>query len=269
MPLLWHPCSLLQLMSQNLPKQLFWLGSFFVLIFQFSKMPPIEWGTFNGWHFGSKICNPKPLNMLWNLLVFRFWRSLGGKQCRATQLPELQQWRTFCGALWKMSRIFHELSCGHSCGIFPGNLQDEFLVKKVSPKTRLIFASLLRKHFATASLLGLTGLNNILLLSLPPVPTWPRQARSATELQLSFSHPYLQARSTTQPAQIVSKLKNRKRQCVHKMFCSRFWCPLTPPLPKQRSDGFPVEFLWEGPQTELRTNPLRKLRTNRITNKRA
>ena len=48
-----------------------------------------------------------------------------------------------------------------------------------------------------------------------------------------------------------------------------------PPLPKQRSDGFPLEFLLKGPQTELRTlrqnceQNLQKLRANRIMNKRA
>ena len=49
------------------------------------------------------------------------------------------------------------------------------------------------------------------------------------------------------------------------------------PLPsqKQQGDGFALEFLLKGPQTELRTprqnceQNLRKLRTNRIMNKRA
>ena len=46
------------------------------------------------------------------------------------------------------------------------------------------------------------------------------------------------------------------------------------PLPKQRSDGFPLEFLLKGPQAELRTSTLsqnceqtlQKLRTERIMN---
>ena len=65
----------------------------------------------------------------------------------------------------------------------------------------------------------------------------------------------------------------RKRQFVHKIFCSQFLCPLTPPPPNQQNDGFPLEFLLKGPQTELRTlsqnceQTLQKLRTNRITNK--
>ena len=48
-----------------------------------------------------------------------------------------------------------------------------------------------------------------------------------------------------------------------------------PPLPNQENEGFPLEFLLEGPQTELRTlsqnceQTLQNLRTNRITNKRA
>ena len=52
-------------------------------------------------------------------------------------------------------------------------------------------------------------------------------------------------------------------------------CALTPPPPNQQSDGFPLEFLLKGPQTELRTlsqnceQTLQKLRTNRIMNKRA
>ena len=56
-------------------------------------------------------------------------------------------------------------------------------------------------------------------------------------------------------------------------FCSQFLCPLTPPPPNQQNDGFPLEFLSKGPQTELRTlsqnceQTLQKLRTNRIMNK--
>ena len=52
-------------------------------------------------------------------------------------------------------------------------------------------------------------------------------------------------------------------------------CPLTPPPPNQQIDGFPLEFLLKGHQTELRTlsqnceQTLQKLRTNRIMNKRA
>ena len=48
--------------------------------------------------------------------------------------------------------------------------------------------------------------------------------------------------------------------------------PLNPPLPNQQSDGFPLEFIVKGPQTELRTlsqnceQTLQKLRTNRIMN---
>ena len=50
--------------------------------------------------------------------------------------------------------------------------------------------------------------------------------------------------------------------------------PLNPPPPNQQSDGFPLKFLLEGPQTELQTlsqnceQTLQKLRTNRIMNKR-
>ena len=53
------------------------------------------------------------------------------------------------------------------------------------------------------------------------------------------------------------------------------FAPLNPPPPNQQSAGFPLEFLLEGPQTELRTlsqnceQTLQKLRTNRIVNKRA
>ena len=48
-----------------------------------------------------------------------------------------------------------------------------------------------------------------------------------------------------------------------------------PPPPNQQSEGFPLEFLLKGPQTELRTlsqnceQTVQKLRTNRIVNKRA
>ena len=51
--------------------------------------------------------------------------------------------------------------------------------------------------------------------------------------------------------------------------------PLNLPFPNQQTDGFTLEFLLEGPQTELRTlsqnyeQTLQKLRTNRIMNKRA
>ena len=57
-------------------------------------------------------------------------------------------------------------------------------------------------------------------------------------------------------------------------FCLLFFCPLPPP-PNQRNEGFPLESLLEGPQTELRTlsqnceQTLQKLRTNRIMNKQA
>ena len=53
-----------------------------------------------------------------------------------------------------------------------------------------------------------------------------------------------------------------------------FLCPFPPP-PNQQNDGFPLEFLLKGPQTELRTlskfceQTLEELRTNRIMNKRA
>ena len=61
----------------------------------------------------------------------------------------------------------------------------------------------------------------------------------------------------------------RKRPFVHKMFVHNFCAPYPPP-PNQQSDRFPLEFLFEGPQTELRTlgqnceQTLQKLRTNRI-----
>ena len=51
--------------------------------------------------------------------------------------------------------------------------------------------------------------------------------------------------------------------------------PINLPAPNQQNEGFPLEFLLEGPQTELRTlsqnceQTLKKLRTNRIMNKRA
>ena len=51
--------------------------------------------------------------------------------------------------------------------------------------------------------------------------------------------------------------------------------PINPPPPNQQNEGFPLEFLLEGPQTELRTlsqnceQTLQKLRTKRIMNKRA
>ena len=62
--------------------------------------------------------------------------------------------------------------------------------------------------------------------------------------------------------------------------CTKALCPSfvplnPPPPPNQQSDGFPLEFLLKGPQTELRTpgqkceQTLQKLRTNRIMNKRA
>ena len=67
----------------------------------------------------------------------------------------------------------------------------------------------------------------------------------------------------------------RKRQFVHKMFVHNFCANYPPPLPTSKVDGFPLEFLLKGPQTELRTlsqncaQTLQKLRTNRIMNKRA
>ena len=68
---------------------------------------------------------------------------------------------------------------------------------------------------------------------------------------------------------------NRKRQFVHKIFVHNSCDPYPPPPPNQQNDGFPLEFLVKGPQTELRTlsqnceQTLRKLRTNRIVKKRA
>ena len=56
------------------------------------------------------------------------------------------------------------------------------------------------------------------------------------------------------------------------IFLFTTFVPLKPPPPNQQNDGFPLEFLLEGPQTELRTlsqnceQTLQKLRTNRITN---
>ena len=53
------------------------------------------------------------------------------------------------------------------------------------------------------------------------------------------------------------------------------FAPLNRPSPNQQSDGFPLEFLWKGPQRELRTlsqtceQTLQKKWTNRIMNKRA
>ena len=65
----------------------------------------------------------------------------------------------------------------------------------------------------------------------------------------------------------------RKRPFVHKMFVHNFCAP-SPPPPNQQSDGFPLEFLLKGAQTELRTvrpqlrrNPPKI--ANRIMNKRA
>ena len=59
-------------------------------------------------------------------------------------------------------------------------------------------------------------------------------------------------------------------------FLFTIFVPLDPPPPpNQQSDGFPLEFLLKGPQTELQTlrqnceQTLQKLRTNRIVNKRA
>ena len=51
-----------------------------------------------------------------------------------------------------------------------------------------------------------------------------------------------------------------KREFVHKIWFT-ILVPLSHPLPEQRSDGLPVEYLLKDPQTELRTlGP--KLRTN-------
>ena len=57
--------------------------------------------------------------------------------------------------------------------------------------------------------------------------------------------------------------------------CSQLLCPLTPPLPNQQSDGFPLEFLLKDLKqncehaAKLANKPSKKLRTNRIMNKRA
>ena len=46
----------------------------------------------------------------------------------------------------------------------------------------------------------------------------------------------------------------RKRQFVHKSFVHNFCAPYSPPPPpNQQNDGFPLELLLKGPQTELRT----------------
>ena len=45
---------------------------------------------------------------------------------------------------------------------------------------------------------------------------------------------------------------SRKRQFVHKMFVHNFCAPWPPP-PNQQIAGFPLVFLFKGPQTELRT----------------
>ena len=66
-----------------------------------------------------------------------------------------------------------------------------------------------------------------------------------------------------------------KRQFVHKMFVHNFGAPKPPPIPKERTDGFPLKFVLKGPQTESRTlsqsyeQTLPKLRTTRIATKRA
>ena len=58
-------------------------------------------------------------------------------------------------------------------------------------------------------------------------------------------------------------------------FLFTIFVALDPPPPNQQNDGFPLEFLLKGPQTELRTlsqnceQTVQKLRTNRIMNKRA
>ena len=92
-----------------------------------------------------------------------------------------------------------------------------------------------------------------------------RKVRSEDEkFAISFAKPFA----------ILSNY--RKRQFVHKVFVHNFGTPSTPPPPNQQRDGFSLEFLLiKAPQTESRTLsqnceqiPL-KLRTNRITNKRA
>ena len=49
-----------------------------------------------------------------------------------------------------------------------------------------------------------------------------------------------------------SKLKNMKRQFVHKI-CVHNFCAPCPPPPNQQSGGIPLDFLLKGPQAELRT----------------
>ena len=70
-----------------------------------------------------------------------------------------------------------------------------------------------------------------------------------------------------------SILPLKPRKCAQ--FPSKSACFTRLPPPNQQNEGFALEFLLEGPQTELRTlsqnreQTLQKLRTNRIMNKRA
>ena len=70
----------------------------------------------------------------------------------------------------------------------------------------------------------------------------------------------------------------RKRRSVHTLLFTTL-VPLHPPVPTQQSDGSPLEFVFKGPQAELRTihqnceqtSPILdpELRTNRTVIKRA
>ena len=60
----------------------------------------------------------------------------------------------------------------------------------------------------------------------------------------------------------------RKRQFVHKLFVHNvFFAPINPPPPNHQRDGFSLEFLLKGPQTELRTLSQHCEQTLQIANK--
>ena len=67
----------------------------------------------------------------------------------------------------------------------------------------------------------------------------------------------------------ANHVTNRKRQFVHKISVHNFCAPWPPPS-NQQNDGFPLEFLLKGPQTELRAlsqnyeQTLQKLRTTEL-----
>ena len=92
--------------------------------------------------------------------------------------------RTLSGAVWKMSRIFREISCGH----FPWKLKDEYL-QKVSPNFRCTFHSSLTR----TSLWGKTGLTNITFVVVSPSLngsatlfecfSWSRKTEVASHMQ--------------------------------------------------------------------------------------